>query len=191
MRQRQIDLPDCHARSAHSRCADPAVSAIAAGEPARGERTFQRCYACHPVDLNETARLQGPSLYRIIGRPASAVPGFSYSNVMKEKGAAGLVWDADTLERYVADPLSAVVGTSMNTAGFEVRPTGRQGPELGRSRLQRLDARVVRGGDPSRVLGLTIKATSMKAQSHKGARERGRPSRPLHGWAALPLHGAA
>src|SRR5438128_370206 len=85
-----------------------------AGDAARGERTFQRCYSCHSVDPNETAKLQGPSLYRIMGRRAAALPGFAYSDAMREKGAAGLVWDADTLERYIADPESVVPGTSMS-----------------------------------------------------------------------------
>jgi cytochrome c len=85
-----------------------------AGDVARGERAFQRCYSCHSVDPNESAKLQGPSLYRIMGRRAAAVPGFAYSDAMREKGATGLVWDADTLERYIAGPESVVAGTSMS-----------------------------------------------------------------------------
>ena len=49
-----------------------------------------------------------------MGRRAAAVPGFAYSNAMMEKGATGLVWDAATLERYIADPESVVAGTSMS-----------------------------------------------------------------------------
>ena len=75
---------------------------------------FQRCYSCHSVDPDETAKLQGPSLYRIMGRRAAAVPGFPYSDAMREKGAAGLVWDAANLERYIADPESVVTGTIMS-----------------------------------------------------------------------------
>jgi cytochrome c len=85
-----------------------------AGDAARGERAFQRCYSCHSVDPNESAKLQGPSLYRIMGRRAAAVPGFAYSDAMREKGAVGLVWDAATLERYIADPESVVAGTRMS-----------------------------------------------------------------------------
>jgi cytochrome c len=85
-----------------------------AGDAARGERAFQRCYSCHSVDPNETAKLQGPSLYRIMGRRAGAVPGFAYSDAMRERGIAGLVWDADTLDHYIADPESVVAGTSMS-----------------------------------------------------------------------------
>ena len=84
------------------------------GDAARGERAFQRCYACHSVDPHEAARLQGPSLYRIIGRPAAAIAGFEYSDAMRQKGADGLVWDAATLERYLADPEAVVPGTNMS-----------------------------------------------------------------------------
>jgi cytochrome c len=49
-----------------------------------------------------------------MGRPAAAVLGFSYSDAMRENGAAGLVWDGDTFERYVADPQSVAEGTSMS-----------------------------------------------------------------------------
>jgi len=90
------------------------ASADDGGDAARGERVFQRCYACHSVDPNEAAKLQGPSLYRIIGRPAGAVAGFEYSDAMRSKAAGGLVWDAATLDRYVADPEALVPGTLMS-----------------------------------------------------------------------------
>jgi cytochrome c len=84
------------------------------GDAARGERAFQRCYSCHSIDPNETAKLQGPNLYRIIGRPAASLTGFEYSDAMKNQGALGLVWDAGTLDRYVADPENVVAGTIMS-----------------------------------------------------------------------------
>jgi cytochrome c len=96
-------------------CLQPAGAARAAGGDAgRGERVFQRCYSCHSVDPGETAKLQGPSLFRVIGRPAASVAGFEYSEAMKAKGAAGLVWTADALDRYVADPEAFVPGTLMS-----------------------------------------------------------------------------
>ena len=91
-----------------------AVSQAADGDAARGERAFQRCYSCHSVDPSETAKLQGPSLYRIVGRPAASIAGFDYSDAMREKSAAGLVWDPATLERYIADPEALVPGTRMS-----------------------------------------------------------------------------
>jgi cytochrome c2 len=91
-----------------------APSPGAAGDAGRGERAFQRCFACHSVDPGETASLQGPSLVGVVGRRAASVPGFEYSAAMREKAAAGLVWDAASLDRYLADPESVVPGTRMS-----------------------------------------------------------------------------
>jgi cytochrome c len=84
------------------------------GDAVRGERAFQRRYSCHSVDPNETAKLQGPSLFQIIGRPAGATAGFEYSDAMRNKAATGLVWDAAALDRYIADPEAVVPGTRMS-----------------------------------------------------------------------------
>jgi len=79
----------------------------------RGERVFQRCYACHSIESRETAKLEGPTLFRILGRPAAAIDDFDYSQSMREKAAAGLVWEAAILDRYIADPEAVVSGTRM------------------------------------------------------------------------------
>ena len=84
------------------------------GDAARGERAFQRCFACHSVDPTEPAKLQGPSLFKIMGRPAAAIPGFAYSEAMHKAAAAGLVWDAATLDRFLSDPEAVVAGTAMS-----------------------------------------------------------------------------
>jgi cytochrome c len=83
------------------------------GDAARGERVFQRCFSCHSVAPAETAQLQGPSLFGVMGRPAAAVAGFDYSDAMKAKAATGLVWTADILDRFIADPDAVVPGTPM------------------------------------------------------------------------------
>lgn len=92
----------------------PSAALALDGDAARGERVFQRCYACHSVDPNEKTKLQGPSLFAITGRPAAAIADFEYSDAMKEKAANGLVWDAATLDLYIADPDSVVPGTRMS-----------------------------------------------------------------------------
>ena len=92
----------------------PVASHALEGDAGRGERAFQRCYSCHSVDPNEKAKLQGPTLYRILGRPAAAIRDFEYSNAMRAKAAAGLIWTATTLDRYIADPESVVPGTRMS-----------------------------------------------------------------------------
>jgi cytochrome c len=86
-----------------------------AGDAAHGARMFQYCFSCHSVDPNEKAQLQGPSLYHLIGRPAASLKGFDYSDAMKQRSAAGLVWNAATLDTYIADPQSVVPGTRMAT----------------------------------------------------------------------------
>jgi len=93
----------------------PATSFAVEGDAGRGERVFQRCYSCHSVDPNDKSKLQGPSLHRIMGRPAAAIPDFEYSDAMRGKAAAGLVWDAAALDRFIADPESLVPGTRMTT----------------------------------------------------------------------------
>lgn len=92
----------------------PSAALALDGDAARGKRVFQRCYACHSVDPNEKTKLQGPSLFAITGRPAAAIADFEYSDAMKEKAANGLVWDAATLDLYIADPDSVVPGTRMS-----------------------------------------------------------------------------
>jgi cytochrome c len=92
----------------------PVQGQQAAGDAVRGERQFQRCLSCHSVDPGEQARLQGPSLHRLLGRPAAAVAGFDYSDAMRAEAAAGLVWERDTLERYIADPDGFLPGISMS-----------------------------------------------------------------------------
>ena len=79
-----------------------------------GRTAFQRCFACHSVDPGEPAKLQGPNLSKLLGRPAAQLPGFAYSQAMRNKAVAGLIWDAATLDRYLADPDSVVAGTAMS-----------------------------------------------------------------------------
>jgi cytochrome c len=85
----------------------------AAADPVRGERVFQRCYACHSVSGGDE-RLAGPSLRCVVGRRAGTLPGFEYSPAMVDAGAArGLVWTRETLDRFLVDPQALVPGTAM------------------------------------------------------------------------------
>jgi cytochrome c len=84
------------------------------GDAARGERIFQYCFSCHSVDPAEKAKLQGPSLYGVVGRPAATIAGFDYSDAMKARAARGLVWNAETLDSFIADPQALVPDTRMS-----------------------------------------------------------------------------
>lgn len=88
----------------------PAV-ALAAGDPARGEKVYERCAACHSLAADRT----GPHHCGLIGRRAGTVQGFEYSKAMKR---SGIVWNERTLDRFLADPMKAVPGTSMGYAGI-------------------------------------------------------------------------
>lgn len=87
------------------------------GDARRGEAVFQRCYSCHAVDPAEGG-LQGPNLHGVVGRAAGAFGGFEYSEALKAARTGGLVWTADAIERFVADPQTAMPGTTMGFVGL-------------------------------------------------------------------------
>ena len=86
------------------------ITALAAGDPAAGEALYSRCLACHSLEVNRT----GPRHCGLFGRRAGSVPGFDYSPAMKR---SKLVWDENTLERFLADPMKTGPGTTMTYAG--------------------------------------------------------------------------
>jgi cytochrome c len=87
------------------------LAALAAGDPKAGEAVYSRCLACHSLEYNRT----GPRHCGLFGRRAGAEPGFEeYSPAMKR---SKLVWNEKTLDRFLANPLKAVPGTTMTYAG--------------------------------------------------------------------------
>ena len=84
--------------------------ALAAGDAKHGAEIYERCVACHSIEQNRT----GPRHCGLVGRRAGTVPGFDYSDAMKR---SGIVWNAKTLDRFLANPLKAVPGTAMGYAG--------------------------------------------------------------------------
>ena len=94
-----------------------ALAGGAAAAPAQdrlrlGEAVYARCLACHALAYDRT----GPRHCGLFGRRAGGVPGFAYSPAMRQ---SGIVWDARTLDRFLADPTRAVPGTSMGYAGVK------------------------------------------------------------------------
>lgn len=92
-----------------------------AASPARGKILFLRCSSCHAIARKAPAKI-GPSLAGIVGRKAGTQPGYRYSPAMKK---AAPVWNAATLDRYLASPNKVVPGTSMAFAGLP-KPADRQ-----------------------------------------------------------------
>lgn len=89
----------------------PAAVAAPAGNAARGEALYERCFACHSLETDRA----GPRHCGLFGRRAGSVPGFDYSPAMR---ASGIVWGAETLDRFLAAPTAVVPGTSMGYAGI-------------------------------------------------------------------------
>lgn len=87
-----------------------ALPALADGDPARGERVYERCEGCHSIDRDRI----GPRHQGVVGRKAASIPGFAYSAAMKN---SGLTWDEATLDRFLQGPTRLVPGTRMGFAG--------------------------------------------------------------------------
>jgi cytochrome c len=96
-----------------------AGAAHADGDAAAGKEVFKKCAICHSTD--EGVNKLGPSLHGIVGRPSGSIADYHYSDAMK---AANKVWDAATLDTYLADPKGTVPGTKMIFLGLK-DPTDR------------------------------------------------------------------
>jgi cytochrome c len=81
------------------------------GDPRSGQEIYSRCLACHTLDYDRT----GPRHCGLFGRRAGSVPGFPYSEAMKR---SEIVWNEHTLDRFLADPLKTIPGTTMGYAGI-------------------------------------------------------------------------
>ncbi len=68
--------------------------------------------------MGSEAAKNGPSLNNLIGRPAATLEGFSYSPAMLEAGQAGVVWDVETLSKFITKPRSVVNGSNMAFTGL-------------------------------------------------------------------------
>ena len=80
---------------------------------------FAACAGCHAVDARGGLGV-GPTLYGVIGRKAGTIPGYQYSPAVRD---SGIVWTADTLDRFLAAPSRMVPGTRM---GVSVRDEGQR-----------------------------------------------------------------
>src|SRR5206468_10045880 len=87
------------------------ASALADGDADAGRVLYQaRCSACHSLDYNGV----GPAHRGVFGRAAAQARGFAYSDALK---ASHLVWNEESLDRWLADPEKVAPGQRM---GFSV-----------------------------------------------------------------------
>jgi cytochrome c len=96
-------------------CLAPLVSvyAQAPGDAGRGARYFHPCTHCHSTAPGEQG--VGPSLAKVFGARAGTVEGFTrYSEALAKSGK---VWDAATLDAWLADPVKLIPGNTMAFPG--------------------------------------------------------------------------
>ena len=78
-----------------------------------GAAVAQTCRVCHTFDRGGPYRV-GPNLWGVVGARKARRRGFAYSQSLR---SAGGFWDEAELARFLADPASAVPGTSMDFSG--------------------------------------------------------------------------
>jgi cytochrome c len=87
---------------------DSEAASAGAGDAARGKLVFEkRCTGCHSMEFNG----EGPRLAGVYGRKAGSVPGFDYSQGLKN---SGLIWNDATLEKWLSGPDSVVPDAKMD-----------------------------------------------------------------------------
>ncbi len=95
-----------------------AATSAQAQDAAAGEKVFKKCMACHAVG-DGAANKVGPVLNGVIGRTAGTAADFNYSQGMKDAGAGGLVWNDETLGKYLENPKAFIKGNKMAFAGLK------------------------------------------------------------------------
>jgi cytochrome c len=82
------------------------------GDAAAGKAYFtQTCKQCHSAEPGDGGGEIGPSLIGLFGRPAGVGDNrFAYSKALTD---SKLVWNQETLDRFLTDPATTVPGTTM------------------------------------------------------------------------------
>jgi cytochrome c len=93
--------------------ADQQIQLVA--NPQKGALLFQkRCSMCHTTQEGGLPNISGP-LHGLFGRQAGTFPGYDYSVDLR---TSRIVWDAQTLDEYLADPHRGGPGDKMPYPGL-------------------------------------------------------------------------
>ena len=87
---------------------------VAAADPAKGEKLFGKCKACHKVQ--DGANGVGPSLWGVVGSDIATAAGYSFSDALT--GLEGN-WTLETLAGFLESPKGYAPGTKMGFGGIK------------------------------------------------------------------------
>jgi glucose/arabinose dehydrogenase/cytochrome c2 len=92
-----------------------AVNTLAlAADVNAGRAAFkQQCAICHSAEPNDNGGAQGPALNGVFGKPAATASAFAYTGALRD---SKLVWDANTLNRFLQSPTAVAPGSAMLVA---------------------------------------------------------------------------
>lgn len=90
-------------------------SELAWADADNGRNLFlRRCHNCHSVGPSAQSGF-GPQLNDLFGRQPGSLPGYHYSEAMRQ---AGFAWDREALAAFLRDPEQKVPGTKMRFWGI-------------------------------------------------------------------------
>lgn len=95
----------------------PPISAkLATADSAKGQASFERsCVVCHYIEPQK-GKKTGPNLWGVVGRQKASMDDFSYSETLKNWGAA---WSYEDLNAFLWGPAITAPGMRMQFAGIE------------------------------------------------------------------------
>lgn len=91
------------------------MAPVRAADLAAGQKTFAKCRICHSIAAGAPSTV-GPNLHGLFGRKAGSLPDFDYSAAMK---TSGIIWNSDTLTKYLRDPRGFIPGNRMAFPGID------------------------------------------------------------------------
>ena len=111
-----LEIPETNAAGGEDKPLPfPQADWVAALDATKGEKVFKKCASCHNVEKGG-ANGTGPNLWGTVGAAAGGKAGFKYSGALT---SAGLTWDFETLDGFLAKPSKYLKGTNMNFVGVK------------------------------------------------------------------------
>jgi cytochrome c len=116
-----------------------------AGNAGQGDHAFAKCALCHAKDKSNGI---GPGLLGVVGRHAGSVPGFRYSQAMKN---SNVVWDRKSLDAFIMTPQKALPGITMLFPGIPSQEERKRSDRVpGNAQIAGRQAQILRNPSISR-----------------------------------------